>query len=58
MSIQVHASVFAVSHAKEPLGPGLLQQLLEFLVLAALASCLRLSRRAISDTFGHHVCQR
>ena len=55
--IQAHTSVFAACHVKEPLGPGLLPKLLELLVLAALASCLRLSRRATSDTFGHHVCQ-
>ena len=36
--------VFAVCHAKEQLGQGLLDQLLEFLVLAALASCPWLRR--------------
>ena len=37
-------------HAKEPLGQGFCIKLLEFLVLAALASCPWLRRRAASDT--------
>ena len=41
-------------HAKESLGQGLVQQLLEVLVLAALASCPRLRR---SENVGHHLCK-
>ena len=42
-------------HAKEPLGQGFFDKLLEFLVLAALASCPWL-RRTVGGV-GHHICK-
>ena len=51
MSVQVYASVSAVCHAmrRNHWDKGF-STLLEFLVLAALASCPWLRRRAASDT--------
>ena len=52
MSVQVYASVSAVCHAmrRNRWDKGFAIKLLEFLVLAALASCPWLRRRAASDT--------